>query len=239
MKAAPARLIELKLGATGGAFVLPGSSNAVVAGMRDLYLVGAITPEHVTAARISVSAAVIRMACGRITDEEIDELERNVAAAERARQAGDFQERTRHHQAFHVLLARCTHNPILIATTEGIMEITRQFVQGVDGVRVARAIDFAAVHAHAPQVAKGQLTHGQPVLRRAERARLVPGTPGGQDVQAVEPQHIQRRLHQQSVRTVRRIECAAEQADPSYGHRPVVRPPRRHQTQSLRTRKSL
>lgn len=124
-------LIELKLGATGGAFVLPGSSNAVVAGMRDLYLVGAITPEHLTAARISVSAAVIRMACGRITDEEIDALERNVAAAERARQAGDFQERTRHHQAFHVLLARCTHNPILIATTEGIMEITRQFVQAI------------------------------------------------------------------------------------------------------------
>ena len=124
-------LIELKLGATGGAFVQPGSSNAVVDGMRDLYLVGAITPEHLTAARISVSAAVIRMACGRITDEEIDELERNVAAAERARQAGDFQERTRHHQAFHVLLARCTHNPILIATTEGIMEITRQFVQAI------------------------------------------------------------------------------------------------------------
>jgi DNA-binding FadR family transcriptional regulator len=124
-------LIELKLGATGGAFVLPGSSNAVVAGMRDLYLVGAITPEHLTAARISISAAVIRMACERITDEEIDELERNVAAAERARRAGDFQERTRHHQAFHVLLARCTHNPILIATTEGIMEITRQFVRAI------------------------------------------------------------------------------------------------------------
>ncbi|WP_076999794.1 FadR/GntR family transcriptional regulator [Variovorax sp. KK3] len=124
-------LIELRLGATGGAFVLPGSSNAVVAGMRDLYFLGAITPQHLTEARIAVSAAVIRVACARITDEEIDALEANVAAAERARQAGDFEERTRHHQAFHVMLACSTHNPVLIATTEGIMEITRQFVKAI------------------------------------------------------------------------------------------------------------
>lgn len=124
-------LIELRLGATGGAFVLPGSSNAVVAGMRDLYFLGAITPQHLTEARIAVSAAVIRVACERITDEEIDALEANVAAAEQAKKAGDFEERTRHHQAFHVMLARTTHNPVLIATTEGIMEITRQFVKAI------------------------------------------------------------------------------------------------------------
>jgi DNA-binding FadR family transcriptional regulator len=124
-------LIELRLGATGGAFVLPGSSNAVVAGMRDLYFLGAITPEHLTEARISISAAVIRMACERITEDELAALEENVASAERARQAGDFEERTRHHQAFHVMLARTTHNPVLIATTEGIMEITRQFVKAI------------------------------------------------------------------------------------------------------------
>jgi DNA-binding FadR family transcriptional regulator len=124
-------LIELKLGATGGAFVLEGSSNAVVNGMRDLYFLGAITPEHLTDARISISSAVIRMACERMTEEELAGLEANVAAAEQARKAGDFEERTRHHQAFHVMLAKATHNPILIATTEGIMEVTRQFVQAI------------------------------------------------------------------------------------------------------------
>jgi GntR family transcriptional repressor for pyruvate dehydrogenase complex len=124
-------LIELKLGATGGAFVLQGSSNAVVNGMRDLYFLGAITPDHLTDARISIGAAVIRMACGRITDAEIAQLEANVAAAERAHKAGDFDERTRHHQAFHVLLAKTTHNPILVATMEGIMEVTRQFVKAI------------------------------------------------------------------------------------------------------------
>ena len=42
------------------------------------------------------------------TDAEIDELEANVARAEAAHKAGNFEERTRHHQAFHVLLAKAT-----------------------------------------------------------------------------------------------------------------------------------
>lgn len=124
-------LIELRLGSTGGAFVLPGSSNAVVNGMRDLYFLGAISPEDLTDARVSVSAAVLRMACDRMTEEDFAALEANIAAAERAHRSGDFEERTRHHQAFHVLLARATRNPILIATTEGIMEVTRQFVNAI------------------------------------------------------------------------------------------------------------
>lgn len=122
-------LIELKLGATGGAFVVEGSSNAVVNGMRDLYFLGAITPENLTEARIALSTVVIQIACARWTEEDLATLEHNIAAAALAQSQGDFAERTKRHQAFHVLLAKITRNPILIATTEGILEITRQFVR--------------------------------------------------------------------------------------------------------------
>src|SRR5258708_32376543 len=64
-------LVELKLGSAGGPFVLPGSSNAVVNGMRDLYFLGAITPDHLSEARLSVSAAVIPLACDRMTQEDL------------------------------------------------------------------------------------------------------------------------------------------------------------------------
>lgn len=124
-------LIELKLGATGGAFVLPGSSNAVVNGMRDLYFLGAITPDHLTEARLALSTEVIRLACKRITEEDLALLEANVARAAEMHKAGNFEERTKYHQAFHVLLAKTTRNPVLIATTEGIMEVTRQFVKAI------------------------------------------------------------------------------------------------------------
>lgn len=74
---------------------------------------------------------MIRLACGRMTGEDLAALEKNVAMASQADVAGNFDERTKYHQAFHVLLAKATHNPILIATTEGIMEITRQFVKAI------------------------------------------------------------------------------------------------------------
>ena len=124
-------LIELRLGSAGGAFVLPGSSNAVMNGMRDLYFLGAITPDDLSEARISMSAAVIRLASQRMTEEDLMTLEQTVALAAEMDRIGNFEERTKHHQAFHVLLAKATHNPILVATTEGIMEVTRQFVKAI------------------------------------------------------------------------------------------------------------
>ena len=47
-----AGMIESRKGATGGAFVRSGNPQVVVGGMRDLYHLGAITPEHLTEARI-------------------------------------------------------------------------------------------------------------------------------------------------------------------------------------------
>jgi GntR family transcriptional regulator, transcriptional repressor for pyruvate dehydrogenase complex len=134
-----AGLVELKKGSSGGAFVLHGTSDAVVNGMRDLYFLGGISPADLTEARIAIGSAVVRLACARISPEEIAELEANLAAAERARLEGNFEARTAYHQKFHVLLAQATRNPILIATMEGIMEITRHFVRSIGPVKVTKS----------------------------------------------------------------------------------------------------
>ncbi|MEY4651778.1 MAG: hypothetical protein RI884_359 [Pseudomonadota bacterium] len=186
-------LIELKLGATGGAFVLEGSSNAVVNGMRDLYFLGAIPPEALTEARIAVSASVLRVVALRITPAEIEALEANVAAAQAAHRDGNFAERTRHHQAFHVLLAKATHNPILVATMEGIMEVTRQFVTAI-GPQDWPAYTLASrrrllrhLRARDAEAAVREMTSA---LRKLHRGYLVmaqgakPGEPLGQAAKA-------------------------------------------------------
>ncbi|MDO8704328.1 MAG: GntR family transcriptional regulator [Sulfuricaulis sp.] len=123
-----AGMIELKKGATGGAFVTSGGSGVIVNGLLDLYHLGAISPQHLTEARIGISAIVVRSACERMTENDLRELELNVEMAAKAHKADDFAERTRLHQRFHVLLALATRNPILIANMEGMMEIVRQFV---------------------------------------------------------------------------------------------------------------
>jgi GntR family transcriptional repressor for pyruvate dehydrogenase complex len=124
-------MIELRKGATGGAFVLPGSSGVIVNGLRDLYHLGAITPQHLTEARIWMSAIVVRVACERITEEQLTTLEANVEAAARAQKSGSFEERAELHRQFHNLLASATGNPIIQVTMEGVMEVMRQFIKGI------------------------------------------------------------------------------------------------------------
>lgn len=122
-------MIELRKGATGGAFVLPGSSGVVVNGLRDLYHLGAITPQHLTEARTWISGIVVRVACERLTEEDLQALEDNVAAATAAHKAGNFDERAELHNQFHILLAQATHNPIIQITVEGMTELMRQFIK--------------------------------------------------------------------------------------------------------------
>jgi GntR family transcriptional regulator, transcriptional repressor for pyruvate dehydrogenase complex len=124
-------MIELRKGASGGAFVLPGNSGVVVNGLRDLYHLGAITPEHLTEARIWLSEVVVRVACERMTDEDIDALEENVNEAARAQKAGDFEERARLHRQFHTLLAASTRNPIIEITMEAVSEVMRKFIERI------------------------------------------------------------------------------------------------------------
>jgi len=124
-------MIELRKGAVGGAFVLPGSSGVVVNGMKDLYHLGAIKPEHLTEARVWLSEIVVRVACERLTEEDLAALEENVALATKADKAGNFQLRANLHREFHNLLAAATRNPIIQITMEGVMEVMREFVKAI------------------------------------------------------------------------------------------------------------
>mgnify|MGYP001157866112 FL=1 len=108
-----AGMIEMRKGAAGGAFVLPGDSGAIVTGLKDLYHLGAITPQQLTDARIWLSDVVVRVACQRATEEDFEQFEANVAASAQAQRAGDFGTRQRLNREFHVLLARATRNPII------------------------------------------------------------------------------------------------------------------------------
>lgn len=118
-------IIEMRKGATGGAFVRPGSSGAIVNGMRDLYHLGAITPAELTEARVWLSEVVVRVASDRATEEDFAALEANVDAASKA---ANFDERAKHNREFHIILARATRNPILVITMEGIVEVFAQFI---------------------------------------------------------------------------------------------------------------
>jgi len=124
-------MIELRKGASGGAFVVPGNSDVVVNGLRDLYHLGAITPKDLTEARIWLEGVVVRVACERLTNEELDALDANVSAAAGAYKAGDFALSARLHRAFHTLLGASTRNPVMAIMMEGVMEVMGKFVESI------------------------------------------------------------------------------------------------------------
>jgi len=105
--------------------VRPGSSGVIVNGLRDLYHLGAITPQQLTEARVWMSEIVVRIACERATDEDFAALDANIDAAAKA---PDFDRRARHNREFHVILARATRNPIMVITMESIMAVFGNFI---------------------------------------------------------------------------------------------------------------
>ena len=120
-----AGIVEMRKGATGGAYVRPGSSGVIVTGMRDLYHLGAITPHELTEARVWLAEVVVRVACERATDADFALLDANIDASAHA---GEFDERAKLNRDFHVLLARVTRNPVMVITMEGIVEVFAQFI---------------------------------------------------------------------------------------------------------------
>lgn len=130
-------LLEVKKGATGGAFILGGGAVAVRAGLADLYSLGTIQPAHLIETRLLIGVEIVRLACERGSDEELAELERNVRMAEEAAKAGDAPRRTAINLEFYRILARMTHNPLLEIVTDAVMAITQRFVE--DFMRTSNA----------------------------------------------------------------------------------------------------
>lgn len=135
-------LLEMKLGPAGGAFIKDGGGAAVATGLSDLYALGTIRPEHLTEARILVGVEVVRLACARGTDAEIDELAANVASADSAALRGDISSRTELNIEFYRLLARMTRNPILVTVTDAVAAITRKYVEEIGPTSNASVMPF-------------------------------------------------------------------------------------------------
>ncbi|WP_218668913.1 FadR/GntR family transcriptional regulator [Variovorax sp. KK3] len=135
-------LLVIRKGATGGAFVQGGGAGAVPTLMSDLFSLGAIRPQDLTETRVMVGVEVVRLACERCSDDEIDQLEDNVRAAEQATEADNLALRTELNLEFHRMLARMTGNALLIAITDGVVTVTQQFVERIGRTPTSYVMPF-------------------------------------------------------------------------------------------------
>lgn len=126
-----AGVIQLKKGATGGAFIREGSSMGVVSSFNDLLALGTISAGNLGEARTIVGSAAARLACERASEEDMKRLEICVEEAIAGAEAGDMERRARANFQFHRELARAAKNPILEVLTDAITSINVKFAERV------------------------------------------------------------------------------------------------------------
>src|SRR3954468_17410083 len=77
-------LIEVRVGARGGAFATAPTGSIVAQTMGDMMMMSAVSPQDIVEARLVVELGTITLACTRATDADLDrlrDLDRRAAAA--------------------------------------------------------------------------------------------------------------------------------------------------------------
>ena len=101
-------LIDVRVGARGGAFVTVPTGSVVGQTMSDMMMMQAITPEDIVEARLLVELGTVTLACVRATDDDLAQLR---DLDKRAREALADRTYTRELSwDFHALLAEAAHN---------------------------------------------------------------------------------------------------------------------------------
>jgi DNA-binding FadR family transcriptional regulator len=101
-------LIEIRVGARGGAFVTAPTSSRIGSGLADLISLSPLTAAEVTEARQVVELGIIPLVVERATDDDIVELREMVKHHQQALKKGEYGMPMS--AAFHVRVAACTHN---------------------------------------------------------------------------------------------------------------------------------
>jgi DNA-binding FadR family transcriptional regulator len=128
-------LVSLQAGARGGAFIGEGDPSLIGDSFRNLYQLGSVSLDELTEARLWLASTVVRIACARATDSDLDALAANVDEAEELIKAGRFEEKIDVQIEFHNLLASTTRNAVMTMLMGAVMEVMRDFAHAAGGER--------------------------------------------------------------------------------------------------------
>jgi len=121
-------LIELRRGATGGAFIAQSDSGRVATTMSDMLELSVLSLSDLTEARVWLETIVVRVACERMTSEHLERLEANLAEVARLSDEHDWEKKAVANIQFHNLLAEATENPVMISIMQVIMQVMEKVV---------------------------------------------------------------------------------------------------------------
>lgn len=106
-----AGLLDIRVGATGGAFLRVPSNAVAARGMSDMLLMSALTPEQVAEARLMLESNTVLLAVHRATGEDVADLRAICRRSDESLASGAYDVRLS--WEFHDRLARATRNPAI------------------------------------------------------------------------------------------------------------------------------
>lgn len=165
-----AGLVEVRVGARGGAFVTVPTGSVVAQAMADMVVMSAVTPADVVEARLIVELGTVTLACARATDDDLQALDELAETARRELNAGAYtRERS---WEFHALLAEAAHN----GAVRGLTQSFRSTLS-MHPVRVReRGKGFAATVEEHERIDAAVRRRDAAAARREMAAHLLRGT---------------------------------------------------------------
>jgi GntR family transcriptional regulator, transcriptional repressor for pyruvate dehydrogenase complex len=137
-------LVEIRVGARGGAFVTVPNSDRVGEGLADLLTLSVISPADMSEVRMVLETGIVPLVCERATEEDLTGLEEICERSETALGTGDYPEDLS--LQFHLRVAEATHN-------QAIAMMVKSFIEPIMvALRPARKTDLElskpGTHAH-------------------------------------------------------------------------------------------
>ena len=108
-------LIDVRVGARGGAFVTVPSGSVMGQTMSDMMMMRALTSDDIVEARLVVELGTVTLACARATDEDLEKMRQLGQRAESEIKAKTYTRELS--WDFHALLAEMAHNVALEGLT--------------------------------------------------------------------------------------------------------------------------
>lgn len=105
-------LVEIRVGAGGGAFVTAPDSGDVGEGISNMLLMGAVSSQDVTETRMILEIGMLPLVCERATEDDLDDLDRICDEAEASLAEGSDYDVSLSAD-FHAHLARAAHNDVI------------------------------------------------------------------------------------------------------------------------------
>lgn len=127
-----AGLVDVRPGVTGGTFIRHDHSGGLTQTVQDMMSLGRVSIAAMTEARIELMGVAIRLACERITDEELDAIEADIDFHTELFKVGKGSRNTKSVVEFYKLIARATHNEVIVMMVDALSEIIQVLLAQVD-----------------------------------------------------------------------------------------------------------